>query len=64
MNHNSLFNLFLFRYYYFDGHVKGDLELQAYINELSASGTRENGGIGRVNIKTVDIKDVLGLRCG
>ena len=43
--------LFL-RYYKWDLHVRADWELQAYINELSASGTGHNGGIGRVRIST------------
>lgn len=44
-----------FRYYKFDQHVKGDWELQAYVNELSSKGTGKTGGIGRVNIRTYDI---------
>ena len=47
--------LFLFRYYKFDTQVKGDYELQAYINELSVQGTGEDGGIGRVNIRTTNM---------
>ena len=43
---------FMLRYYKFDTEVKSDYELQAYINEVSIYGTGENGGIGRVNIKT------------
>ena len=42
----------MLRYYKFDTEVKSDYELQAYINEVSIYGTGENGGIGRVNIKT------------
>ncbi|XP_078384528.1 polyunsaturated fatty acid 5-lipoxygenase-like [Oculina patagonica] len=35
-------------YYKWDTHVRGDWELQAYINELSASGSGPNGGIGKI----------------
>ncbi|KAL9962251.1 hypothetical protein ACROYT_G031333 [Oculina patagonica] len=35
-------------YYKFDQHVKGDWELQAYVNELSSKGTGKTGGIGRI----------------
>ena len=41
----------LFRYYDVDNDVKEDVELQAYLNEVSLNGTGQNGGIGRVNIK-------------
>ena len=34
-----------------DNDVKEDVELQAYLNEVSLNGTGQNGGIGRVNIK-------------
>ena len=37
-----------FRYYKRDKDVKDDVELQAYLNEVSLSGTGPNGGIGRV----------------
>jgi len=47
--------LLLFRYYKFDAHVRGDYELQAYLNEVSIHGTEENGGIGRVNIRTSNV---------
>lgn len=40
------------RYYKEDQDVKEDLELQAYLNEVSLDGTGPNGGIGRVNTKT------------
>ena len=46
--------LFLFRYYKQDKDVKDDVELQAFLNEVSLSGTGPNGGIGRVNMKTND----------
>ena len=39
------------RYYKEDKDVKEDVELQAYLNELSLDGTGPNGGIGRVNMK-------------
>ena len=39
------------RYYKEDKDVKEDVELQAYLNELSHDGTGPNGGIGRVNMK-------------
>ena len=37
-----------FRYYKRDKDVKDDVELQAYLNEVSLNGTGPNGGIGRV----------------
>ena len=40
------------RYYKEDKDVKEDVELQAYLNEVSLDGTGPNGGIGRVNMKT------------
>ncbi|XP_020626544.1 allene oxide synthase-lipoxygenase protein-like [Orbicella faveolata] len=36
------------RYYKEDQDVKEDLELQAYLNEVSLDGTGPNGGIGRI----------------
>lgn len=39
------------RYYEEDKDVKEDVELQAYLNEVSLKGTGPNGGIGRVNMK-------------
>lgn len=41
----------VFRYYKEEKDVKEDVELQAYLNELSLDGTGPNGGIGRVNMK-------------
>ena len=42
-------NYFLtFRYYKTDTDVKDDVELQAYLNEVSLNGAGPNGGIGRV----------------
>ena len=40
--------LFSFRYYRSDQNVKEDVELQAYLNEVSLDGTGPNGGIGQV----------------
>ena len=40
------------RYYKEDKEVTEDVELQAYLNEVSLDGTGPNGGIGRVNMKT------------
>ena len=48
--------LFLFRYYKQDKDVEEDVEIQAFLNEVSLSGTGPNGGIGRVNMKTNDRK--------
>lgn len=36
------------RYYRSDQNVKEDVELQAYLNEVSLDGTGPNGGIGQV----------------
>ena len=33
--------------------MKEDVELQAYLNEVSLEGTGPNGGIGRVNMNTI-----------
>ena len=49
------------RYYKDDKDVKDDVELQAYLNEISLDGTGPNGGIGRVRMKT-NIKTYLALR--
>ena len=40
------------RYYKENKDVKEDAELQAYLDEVSLDGTGQNGGIGRVNMKT------------
>ena len=45
-------DLLVSRYYKEDKDVKEDVELQAYLNEVSLNGTGPNGGIGRVNMKT------------
>jgi len=44
--------LIVSRYYKEDKDVREDVELQAYLNEVSLDGTGQNGGIGRVNMKT------------
>ena len=44
--------LIVCRYYKENKDVKEDVELQAYLNEVSLNGTGPNGGIGRVNMKT------------
>ena len=45
--------LIVSRYYKEDKDVTEDVELQAYLNEVSLNGTGPNGGIGRVNMKTM-----------
>ena len=40
------------RYYKEDKDVTEDVELQAYLNEVSLNGTGPNGGLGRVSIAT------------
>jgi len=42
----------LSRYYKEDEDVTEDVELQAYLNEVSLNGTGPNGGLGRVNMTT------------
>ena len=44
--------LIVFRYYKRDKDVTEDVELQAYLNEVSLDGIGLNGGIGRVNMET------------
>jgi len=41
--------------------VTEDVELQAYVNEVSLNGSGPNGGIGRVNM-TINHKTHLGCR--
>ena len=45
---NSNFVILFVRYYRNDESVKEDVELQAYLNEVSLDGTGPNGGIGQV----------------
>ena len=49
------------RYYKEDKDVTEDVELQAYVNEVSLNGSGPNGGLGRVNM-TINHKTHLGCR--
>ncbi len=39
--------------------MKEDVELQAYLNEVSLNGTGPNGGIGMVSVKNEDIDKLI-----
>lgn len=46
----SCFYYTLFRYYRCDRDVRRDRELQSFTNEVSADGTGEDGGNGKVSL--------------
>ena len=46
--------LYFPRYYKCDGDVKDDFELQNFMNEVSADGTGNDGGLGNVRFLSTD----------
>ena len=53
----QLMFLYFPRYYKCDGDVKDDFELQNFMNEVSADGTGNDGGLG--NVRFLSTESVL-----